>query len=549
MTSTEQTSTLIEANLVRRYLDAGWWGTQSLPDLVRGQADRRPDATAYVAGRHRTSWRAYDAFADDIAQVLVGLGVPPGETVAVCLPDTVHVHAAMLATARAGVIAMGIGIRAGDREAAHLVRRTGARVLVTLPERGGRPATDLVARMRAAGVGLTTHIVLSDEGVAEIYDVAGAAPVRLAVPRSDPATVAERSLGPHELTMLNSTSGTTGLPKCVSQFDSRWLYFSQLAIDAGDLGADDVFLGAVPAPFGFGLWTSHYAPAVLGVPTIVLPKFDIEDLIRTIERERATVLCCVSTQLRMLMNSPLAREADLSSLRVMFTGGEAVPYDRAAEFEDRTGAIVLQFYGSNETGALSYTTRHDPREKRLRTAGRLIPQMQVRLFDEQGRDVTASGGPGRPAGRGPLVCAGYYDDPAANEQLYTPDGWMLMGDVVTVEDGFLTVVGRTSDIIIRGGKNISAAQVEDEIDTHPHVDLVSVVAVPDEVFGERVCAVVSLRHGATLDLPELLDHLAACGVGKDLYPERLLVVDEMPRASGGKIAKGEVRRLAAALQV
>jgi acyl-CoA synthetase len=231
----------------------------------------------------------------------------------------------------------------------------------------------------------------------------------------------------------------------------------------------------------------------------------------------------------------------------MFTGGEMVPYERAKEFEDRTGARVLQFYGSNETGALSYTTPDDPQDKRLRTAGKVIPEMHVRLLDaDTGADITVPDVAGVPAGKGPALCLGYYDDPAANAELFTADGWMRMGDLATIDaDGYLTVVGRTSDVIIRGGKNISAAQVEDEVSAHPSVALCAAVAVPDSTFGERVCVFVELHPGAApLTLEELRVHLDARGTGKELWPERLVVLDELPRSSGGKVAKGDLRRLA-----
>ena len=167
----------------------------------------------------------------------------------------------------------------------------------------------------------------------------------------------------------------------------------------------------------------------------------------------------------MMCNSDALDRFDLSSLRVMFTGGEAVPYARAEEFEQRTGCRILQFYGSNETGLLSGTTIDDPPERRLATAGRVVADMHVRLFDGD-RDVTASGY-GQPACRGPATSVGYLDDPAGNAELFTADGWMRMGDLCRIDaDGYLTVVGRTSDVIIRGGKNISAAEVEAEVATH-----------------------------------------------------------------------------------
>jgi len=274
-----------------------------------------------------------------------------------------------------------------------------------------------------------------------------------------------------------------------------------------------------------------------------MPRFDADECLALIEREHVTVLAAVSTQLVMLLDAPGAARHDLSSLRVLFTGGEMVPYQRAAEFEDRTGCSVLQFYGSNETGALSRTTLQDDREHRLRTAGRVIDEMHVRLFDDDGADVTTSGGPGVAACKGPLTCLGYYEDLEANAQLVRPDGWMMTGDVCTVgDDGYLTVAGRASDFIIRGGKNISAAVVEDEVSSHPDVALAAAVAMPDPVFGERVCAYVELRPGGReLSLDGLRDHLDARGVGKELWPERVVVLDEIPRASGGKVAKGALR--------
>jgi acyl-CoA synthetase len=281
---------------------------------------------------------------------------------------------------------------------------------------------------------------------------------------------------------------------------------------------------------------------LLGAATVLLPRFDAAALIRAIDRHRVTVLAAVSTQFIMMLNEPALAETKLPSLRVLFTGGEAVPYERAAEFEDRTGARVLQFYGSNETGALSRTTLRDSREIRLRTAGRVIPEMQVRLFDDAGRDVTANGR-GQPGCKGPLTSAGYHDDDAANAKLFTEDGWMLTGDIATLDgDGVLRVVGRTADLIIRGGKNISGPIVEQAVATHPAVALAAAVAMPDPVYGERVCVYAELREGQTLSLAALVEHLKRREVSVEYLPEHLVVVDALPRSSGGKVAKGELRK-------
>ncbi len=212
---------LIDPETVGRYVESGWWGTDPLHRLVREQAARTPDADAYITPSARTSWATYDSVADDLAATLVALGIPVGDRVAVQLPDTFLVHAALVATARAGVVAVGIGARAGDREIAHLVRKTGARALVTLDALAGRSSSVLVRELRDLGLPLAFHVVLSDRGVEGVFDVSGRTAVPVPPGRADRADVDGRSFGPNDLNLLNSTSGTTGLPKCVTQFDNR----------------------------------------------------------------------------------------------------------------------------------------------------------------------------------------------------------------------------------------------------------------------------------------------------------------------------------------
>jgi len=472
---------------------------------------------------------------DRVAAGLSGLGLARGDRVAIWLPDGIEVHVAYIAAEKAGLTIVGIGPRAGTDELEHLLRRTGAKVLLSPPHMRGDDLRTRFERLRRAGLPLLHHIVCEN----------GAFEFPIETDTTAPA--ADRWNAVDDLFLLNSTSGTTGMPKCVTHDQSRWMHFHELALAGGRLSGSDVFLSAIPTPFGFGLWTAHFTPTLLGAPTVLLPQFSAEELIGCIERHRVSVLACVSTQFIMMLNSPALAGADLDSLRVLYTGGEAVPYDRAAEFERRTGASVLQFYGSNETGALSCTTLDDSRDARLRTAGRTIDSMDVRLFDEDGRDVTATGR-GQPACRGPLTSRGYYDDDAANAKLYVghpTDGgprWMLTGDIATIDsEGYLCVIGRSADIIIRGGKNISSAVVEQAVATHPAVALAAAVAMPDPVFGERVCVYVELIDGASLTLDELLSHLRSREVSVETLPERLVVLDELPRSSGGKVAKQQLR--------
>jgi acyl-CoA synthetase len=538
---------MFDQALIEAYVSAGWWGTRTLADVVAGHATDRPDAPAYIVADGTPdpvlSWAGYHQRSSALAAVLVQAGLAPGARLAVLLPDGAAVHVALLAAEKAGLVVVGLGVRAGPAEIRALLGRAGAAALLTHQSLLGRPAGDLVSSLRADGLAGLRHIVVPDQLTEPAPPVLlDGAPVAEPDPARSAHLLDGRALGPDDLFMINSTSGTTGLPKCVLHTENRWFYFHQLAAEAGGLSGDDVFFGAVPAPFGFGLWTAHFSPTVLGAPTVVAERFTAERVLRAVAEHRVTVLACVSTQFIMMLHSPVLDEVDLSSLRVMFTGGEAVPFARAADFEDRTGARVLQFYGSNETGVLSGTTWGDSRARRLGTAGRVIDAMQVRVYDERGDLVTEAPRRGVPAAKGPATCIGYLDDDEANAQLFTDDGWMLMGDLVEIDQaGYLRVIGRTSDIIIRGGKNISAPALEAELAEHPDVALVAAVAMPDEVFGERVCVYVTTRGDVPITLGDLVAFLEGRGVTREQFPERLVQLDDLPRSSGGKVAKGELR--------
>ena len=539
----------VDPAVAAAYVAEGWWGTETLADLVARHADERPDGAAFIvpgpggdpAGDQVFTWAEYHRRSTQLAAAMVAAGLAPGDRVGVFLPDGPAVHTVLLAAGKAGLVAVGIGHRAGDAEVRSLLERTGATALVTHPLRGDRPAADFVRDLAQGRLAGLRSLVVPDATLEGPVLVDGH-PIEVPGPDAAASAIAGRAVGPDDLYLVNSTSGTTGMPKCVAHTENRWFYFCRLAVESGQLTGDDVFYVAVPTPFGFGQWASHFTPAILGSPTVVAPRFNVDEALADIDRLGVTVLGAVSTQFIMMLNSPVLHQVDLSALRVMYTGGEAVPYERAVAFEDLTGAAVLQFYGSNETGTLSRTRLTDTREQRLRTAGQVVDAMQVRVYDTFGQPVEGPVRTGVPAARGPATCLGYLDDDAANAELLTDDRWMLMGDIVEIdEDGYLRVVGRTSDIIIRGGKNISAPAVEAELAEHSDVAMVAAVAVPDEVFGERVCVYVVSRSGDPMTLDNLTDFLAGRGVSKEWFPERLVQVAELPMSSGGKVAKGELR--------
>lgn len=526
------------------YVAQGWWGDMTIADHVARNAQSIPDRTAYAVDGDELSWREYDRQIDVLAQALAAL-LPRGARFGMLLPDCGEFHVALCAAERSGTVAVGMGARSGRDEIRHLMSQSGSEVLVMRETHRDRPALDYAADLRADGWPLACLVIVDAAGPVRAHRFEDGAVTTHAVPRASLEETRARAAGPNELTMLNSTSGTTGRPKLVTQFANRLIAFSKMAFEAADFTPDDVMLGAVPGPFGFGLWTAHYATAMLGMKTVLMPTFTVDEMIRLIDEQDVTILACVSTQFKMMLDAPSLGDASLATLRAMFTGGEAVPYERALQFEERVGAKVLQFYGSNESGAISNTSLRDTAEQRLRTAGRVIDVMNMRLYDAQGNDITDTGGPGRPGVSGPTICLGYYGDPGANEELFH-DGRLMMPDLVTVDaDGYLRVVGRTSDLIIRGGKNISAVEVEELVEAHPSVLMASAVPVPDDVFGERIGVAVTVRDAA-VTVAALTEYLAGRGISKHLYPERVVVVDELPRAAGGKVAKGAVREIVAA---
>ncbi|MBM4515932.1 AMP-binding protein [Rhodococcus hoagii] len=504
----------------------------SVSELVRHWALTIGERIAFITPDSRISWASYDATTDRIASALAAVG--EDSAVALYLPDTMVFHAALCAAYRTGRIAVGIGSRSGVKEVAHLSTRAGCRTLVTTRSLRGQDTAALVAQLRER-TGGPEHVIYVDD----------LAPSRSRTPPANGSRSPTADSTPPAHVSASTTfrcSTPRPAPPSAEAGDPDRAPLDRV-LRGGRAGrritGDDVFFGAVPAPFGFGLWTSHFLPALLGAPNVVVERFNADVMVDLLERERVTILNCVSTQFKMLLRSERAQAADLGALRAMFTGGEAVPYSEALAFEERTGAAVLQFYGSNETGAVSVTTVDDDADTRLRTCGRVVDEARVRVFDDAGTEVLGAERRGQPGVNGPLTCHGYWDDDAANAELYTDDGWMLLGDIVEIDAaGRLRVVGRKADIIIRGGKNISAVEVEEFVRAHPAVTMVAVVGVHDALFGEKVCAVVVTADGTELTADDLSSWLAAQGVTREYTPEHVVTVDELPLAPGGRSPRG-----------
>jgi acyl-CoA synthetase (AMP-forming)/AMP-acid ligase II len=240
-----------------------------------------------------------------------------------------------------------------------------------------------------------------------------------------------------------------------------------------------------------------------------------------------------------LLDQRALGSATLATLRECLTGAAPVP-PSLIERAEAAGITAFRSYGSSEHPTVSAGSIADPLDRRARTDGRLLEGNQVRLVDADGRDVPADRD-GEILTRGPELFLGYAD-PALNAAAFLPGRWFRTGDVGRADaDGYLTVTDRLKDIIIRGGENISAKEVEDLLVTHPAVADVAVIPVPDPALGERVCAVVVARPGCTFDVDQAREHFAAAGAARQKTPEVIVLVDELPRTPSGKVRKDVLR--------
>ncbi len=297
---------IVDPATAAAYRATGWWGDTTLAGRVTDHAAARPDHVAYATDRGAMTWRALDECSDRIAGTLLEVGALPGERIGVLLPDGASVHAAYLACEKAGVTVVGIGARAGTREIRHLLGRTAASTLVTHAEFRDEPATALVAALAAEGTALRHHVVIPafertpDAAIVVDGVASDAEPITA-------ATRDQRAMGPDDLFLVNSTSGTTGLPKVVMHTQNRWHYFHQVAARHGGLRTDDVFLSAIPAPFGFGIWTAHSTPIHLGATCVIPEPFSARTVAALIEQR--------SGDRALLCQHPIHHDAQLRSTR------------------------------------------------------------------------------------------------------------------------------------------------------------------------------------------------------------------------------------------
>ncbi|MCG3753975.1 AMP-binding protein [Amycolatopsis sp. Poz14] len=528
----------------RRFRRDGHWSSRSVRSLLARAAERHPERLAVIGYRggectERLTYAELSDAASEAAGVLTAAGVGPGDAVAVMLPSSAAFASIVFALSQIGAVYTGVPASYGERQVLPIVRRSRAKILVLGARNGNRDLLALARRVRREAPELERVVVVDDPppglepGEARWSDLAGTA-------APEPADT------PDSLCYLGFTSGTTGEPKGAMHTSETLVYaVDGLAEHLGDavLGRPMVQVSAFPAGHHAGYVWGVLFPALLSGTAVHLDRWNPAQAAGIVEREQATMFFGAPTHLQDLVRTELA-EYRGNSLSCVVISGSSVPRTLPEAASQALGAYVAPAWGMTECSILTACT---PLENAAiqQTDGSPFAGSEVRVVDEHFKNV-APGEIGELLMRGPGVTLGYFDREGATRDSFVPGRWFRTGDTAAIDErGRLSLHGRTKDIIVRGGENIPVVEIETLLFDHPAVLDAAVVGYPDERLGERACAVLRLKEGATLELAELGEHLLRHGLSKHYLPERLLFLDELPKTQSGKIRKFELRNLLA----
>ncbi len=339
------------------------------------------------------------------------------------------------------------------------------------------------------------------------------------------------------------TSGTTGEPKGVMHTPNTTLSTIYTLIERLAFTDRDVLLMASTLGHQTGYLYGYCLNLLLGATAVWMDIWNVADAARLIEAERVTFTMGATPFLRDLTYAETPR--DLGSLRVFISAGAPIPRQLVKDARDRLKCAISAGWGMTENGLVTCNGLDDPEEKVFTTDGVPLSGMELRVVDEDGHEV-ARNDEGDLLVRGPAQFAGYFKRPEFTADGHTIDGWFKTGDRATLDgDGYLSITGRTKDVIIRGGENIPVVEVENLLYTHPKIAGVAIVAMADPRLVERACAVVIPHDGQSLTLPEVTAFLEGHQLARHKFPERLEIVTEFPMTPSGKIQKYRLRQLVA----
>jgi len=465
------------------------------------------------------------------AAALHRLGLRAGDVLAVQLPNWPETASLYFGAAALGLVLLPIVPTYGPSEVSFILRDANAKAFV-MPARHRR--ADAVRDLARLGEqpSLDHRIVVGDPVPDDAIgwdDLRASGRIEIPPPPQDASALA----------LIVYTSGTTAAPKGVQHsHDSVVAELRTSPTPPPDIPGT-VSLQPFPAGHTAGL-VAILAPAIHGYPTILMDVWDPHVAARLVAEHRVTAMAGTPVLVSTLFDAGDEEGLDLSTLRHGTTGGAGVP-PSLIERVDARGFSLCRCYGATEGPSVTASPPNAPLEKRAYTDGRPLEGVRLRILDDTARDLGA-GEQGEIAVIAPESFIG-YTDPALNEAAFTDDGFFLTGDIGYVDaDGYLTITDRKKDIIIRGGENISSKEVEDVLVRHPGVHEAAVVAFPDPRLGERVCAFLVCAPGSELSLEDVRRHFEEEGVARHKTPERLELVDGLPRTPAGKVRKPELRQ-------
>jgi acyl-CoA synthetase (AMP-forming)/AMP-acid ligase II len=481
--------------------------------MLRRIAARYPEHDAYVEGARRLTFSVWDRAADGLAAEWIETGVGRGDVVALLLPSSIDYAICYQAGMRVGAVTTGLNPRLGSQEIASILQRTQPRVFV-------------VDDSHALAEGARNAVPRSS--LSESYD------------REPLAGPALRAADPVAIVW---TSGTTGQPKG-AVFTHRQL--AAVAYGAGELGKP-FDRKIAPIPFAHVGYMAHVWEEIEKVNTVVIPPtpWRAVNAIRLMERECITVGQGVPAQWRLIMDAPEFATADLSALRIAGTGGASVTPELVREMQAKLGCPVVVGYTSTEAALTTGSVPGDPVDLICTTVGRARQSVEVRVVDGHGNALPA-GEVGWVQCRSAAVMEGYWRDPDATSAVISADGWLTIGDLGRLDSrGYLVVMGRGTEMYIRGGYNVYPAEVEGRLIEHPAVHQVAVVGAPDPVLGE--VGVAFVVPDSRMQPPTLRELSAWCRKALADYkaPSRVELVDTLPLTPMAKIDKGALAARAA----
>jgi fatty-acyl-CoA synthase len=509
-----------------------------------------PDHEALVefASGRRWTYRELDQAVDEVARGLIAAGLEQGDRIGIWAPNCAEWTITQYATAKIGAILVNVNPSYRTHELAYAVNQSGMRFLVSASEFKTSNYRAMIeeswAQLGAADGGPLERVIYldTDDWQALVHDGES-------VP-ADAVDQRMRRFDAHDPINIQYTSGTTGYPKGATLSHRNILnngFFTTELINFTD--ADRL---VIPVPFYhcFGMVMANLGCTSHGATMIIpAPGFDPEATLRCIAAEGATAVYGVPTMFIAMQNHPTFAEHDLSTLRTGIMAGSICPVEVMKRcINDMHLAEVGIAYGMTETSPVSCQTRSDDDlDRRTSTIGRVHPHVEIKIVDPVTGETVERGGTGEFCTRGYSVMLGYWDDPERTAETVDPEGWMHTGDLAEMrEDGYCNIVGRIKDMVIRGGENIYPREIEEFLYTHPDIEDVQVVGVPDEKYGEELCAWVKLREGADpLDAAKVRD-FATGKLAHYKIPRYVMLVDEFPMTVTGKIRKVQMREESAA---